>query len=84
MYMVLINIVTFAVRGVDKRKAKKETRRVSEKTLLLLTLAGGRLGAVIGVQYFKHKTIKTSFAWKLRSLVVARIIISFMVMYYAQ
>ncbi|MBP6910030.1 DUF1294 domain-containing protein [Patescibacteria group bacterium] len=84
LYLLLINIVTFAVRGIDKRKAVKEKRRVSEKNLLILTALGGRLGAVVGIQYFRHKTVKAAFAWKLWAVVVARVVICFLILYYAQ
>ncbi|MCF7834590.1 DUF1294 domain-containing protein [Candidatus Gracilibacteria bacterium] len=60
-YFVLINIVTFVVRGLDKWKARKAKWRISEKLLFILTLIGGFLGALIGMQLFRHKTIKGKF-----------------------
>lgn len=61
MYLVLINIITFLMYGMDKWKAKRNAWRISEKTLLLTALAGGSLGALGGMFFFRHKTKHTSF-----------------------
>ncbi|NCQ81544.1 DUF1294 domain-containing protein [bacterium] len=37
-YMIGINLLCFAMFGVDKRKAKAGRRRISEKTLLTRSL----------------------------------------------
>ncbi|MBO4203778.1 DUF1294 domain-containing protein [bacterium] len=39
-YIVIINLVTFIVRGIDKRKSVLKRRRISEKTLLYLSACG--------------------------------------------
>ena len=64
-YGALIQVLTFLVWGLDKWKARRDKRRISERTLLLLTLAGGGLGAWAGVRLFRHKSKKRSFQWKL-------------------
>ncbi|MBQ7795316.1 MAG: DUF1294 domain-containing protein [Lachnospiraceae bacterium] len=56
IYMVLINIIAFAMYGIDKRKAIKDQWRIPEKTLLLVALIGGSIGAFSGMQVFHHKT----------------------------
>lgn len=60
-YITLINLTTFIIRGLDKRKAKHHKRRISENTLLGLSLAGGRIGAISAIGFFRHKTVKSSF-----------------------
>ncbi|MEI7918658.1 MAG: DUF1294 domain-containing protein [bacterium] len=39
-YLLLINLITFIVRGVDKYKATAQKRRISEKNLLIFTGLG--------------------------------------------
>lgn len=56
LYLLLINLVALVVYGVDKRRAKKGQWRISEKTLFLLPLAGGSVGAIAGMYLFRHKT----------------------------
>ena len=48
VYLALINLLTFAAYGIDKRKAQKNAWRIKESTLLLLAAAGGSVGALLG------------------------------------
>lgn len=56
IYLAGINIVTFALYGIDKRRAQKQRWRISERTLLLLPLIGGSVGGLLGMAVFHHKT----------------------------
>ena len=49
-YLLVINILTFVVFGIDKRKAKQGSWRISEATLLMLAVIGGTIGALLGMQ----------------------------------
>ena len=65
-YLAAINLVTFLVFGLDKWKAKRKerhqaTRRVPEKTLLVLSALGGSVGALLGMRVFHHKTLHKRF-----------------------
>ncbi|MDV7699326.1 DUF1294 domain-containing protein [Chryseobacterium soli] len=62
--LIFINIVCFAIFGLDKRKAVKHQQRISEKTLLILTFFGGTIGAILGMLVFRHKISKKSFLLK--------------------
>ncbi|MGT2910522.1 DUF1294 domain-containing protein [Streptococcus cameli] len=66
---VAYNGIVFFIYGLDKGKARKGYYRISEKTLLLLTVFGG-VGALCGGQFFHHKTKKWYFqvAWWLFSI----------------
>lgn len=61
VYLIIINIFTFLLYGVDKWKAKRNAWRISEKTLLLMTFAGGSFGAFFGMFFFRHKTKHLKF-----------------------
>ena len=56
LYLLLINLVALVVYGVDKHRAKKGKWRISEKTLFLVALIGGSVGAIAGMYLFRHKT----------------------------
>lgn len=60
-YLFVINVITFAAFGLDKRKAKKRKFRIRESVLLGLALIGGSLGAMAGMFLFHHKTRKPAF-----------------------
>ena len=51
--------------GFDKLSAKAGSERVPEMWFLLISLAGGFVGIVLGMFAFHHKTSKTSFQIKI-------------------
>ena len=57
----LCSLVSFALYGFDKRRARLDGPRVPEKRLHILALLGGWPGAMLGQQVFRHKTVKTRF-----------------------
>lgn len=61
MWLILANILTMALYGVDKMAARKAWRRVPESTLLMFGVVGGWGGAIAGQQIFRHKTQKQPF-----------------------
>ena len=73
VWLAVINLVTFAVYGIDKAKAKRGAWRVPEKTLFLLPLLGGSLGALLGMKVFHHKTKHWYFVWGIPLILVAQI-----------
>lgn len=57
IWLAGVNIVTFALYGIDKHRAKKGRWRIPERTLLLLLpLLGGSVGGILGMAAFHHKT----------------------------
>ena len=59
--LVALNAVSFALFGIDKRRARRGARRIPEATLLLSALVSGTVGAWLGMRVFHHKTRKRSF-----------------------
>lgn len=55
-YLVIINIVSFTLMGIDKRRAKRGEWRISEAALFTSALLFGGLGSTIGMWHFRHKT----------------------------
>lgn len=56
LYLLLINLTTFAAMKCDKRRAEKGLWRIPEKNLFLLAILGGGLGGIAGMRLFHHKT----------------------------
>ena len=56
VWLAGVNVVTFALYGIDKYRAKKGRWRIPERTLLLLPLLGGSVGGILGMAAFHHKT----------------------------
>ncbi|WP_373001693.1 DUF1294 domain-containing protein [Marinobacter sp.] len=57
----VMSLVTFLMYAVDKGAAESGNRRVPEGRLHLFELLCGWPGALVGQQFFRHKTRKTSF-----------------------
>ena len=55
-WLIAWSLAAFITMGADKRRAKQGLRRVPEKTLFLLAIVGGALGAFLGMHVFHHKT----------------------------
>lgn len=72
---IALNLITFITFAWDKHKAKNNQRRISESTLLLLTLFGGTIGAILAMILFRHKTAKTSFLLKVAAIILFQILL---------
>ena len=60
-WLFALNAVAFGYYGYDKWQSRRGGNRVPEFVLHALAIAGGSLGAYLGMQVFRHKTIKGSF-----------------------
>ena len=58
---LVINVITFILYGVDKRRAKQGAWRIPEKTLLTGTWLLGGVGAWLAMRVFRHKTKHIAF-----------------------
>ena len=58
---VVWNITVFIMFGRDKKKSKKNTWRISERTLLRQAFFFGAVGAYFGMKVFRHKTAHNRF-----------------------
>ena len=73
VWLAVINLLTFIVYGADKRRARKGKWRVPEKTMFLLPLLGGSIGALLGMRVFHHKTKHWYFVWGIPAILLAQI-----------
>ena len=78
-YLIAINILTFAVYGIDKWKAKQDSWRISEATLLMLAVIGGTIGALLGMQVWRHKTMHLKFKYGLPLILLAQIALMYLI-----
>ena len=78
-YLIIINVVTFLVYGIDKVKAKQGSWRISEATLLILAVIGGSIGALLGMKVWRHKTQHVKFKYGLPLILLAQIALIFLI-----
>jgi uncharacterized membrane protein YsdA (DUF1294 family) len=80
-YLLVINVISFVVRGWDKRQAVGQKWRISERRLLELCAVGWWLGGLLGMQLFRHKTVKGTFLYWFYGIVVVWIVGIVLLMY---
>ena len=73
VYLLIVNVATIAVYGADKRRAKQRRWRVPEKTLFLLAIVGGSVGALLGMWTFNHKTRHWYFRYGIPAILVVQL-----------
>ena len=72
-YLIIINIVTFIVYGIDKLKAKKALWRIREASLLMLAILGGSIGAWLGMKVWHHKTLHKKFRYGIPAIIIIQL-----------
>ena len=72
-YLLIINIITFLVYGIDKWKARKSLWRIREASLLMLAVLGGSIGAWLGMKVWHHKTQHKKFRYGIPAIIIVQI-----------
>lgn len=75
IYLVVMNATAFVMMGADKRRARKDRWRISEKALFAAALAGGSAGAILGMQIFRHKTRHRYFVWGMPAILAVQLLL---------
>ena len=82
IYFVSINVITFVVYALDKRKAKQSKWRIRESTLLWLAAIGGSIGALLAMKILRHKTLHNQFKYGVPLILVVQIAIGAAIGYF--
>ena len=75
IYLLLINIITFLIFYLDKKKAIKNKLRFKITTLLTLCFLGGSVGAINAMYIFKHKTKVNYFTKGIPLIIIVHFLI---------
>ena len=75
LYVAAVNVISFIVMGVDKRRAVKRAFRVPESTLFVLAIIGGSIGSIAGMHLFHHKTRHWYFLYGMPVILALQIIL---------
>ena len=72
-YLLIMNIIGFALMGIDKHRAVKRLWRISESTLFVVAIIGGSLGSIIGMRFFHHKTKHWYFVYGMPAILILEV-----------
>lgn len=75
VYFVFVNIIGFALMGIDKHKAKKRAFRIPEATLFIVAIIGGSIGSILGMYAFRHKTRHWYFVYGMPFILLIQVIL---------
>ncbi len=75
IYFVIINLIGILAMYIDKKKAIKGSWRIQEKTLIMISVLGGGIGALIGMYLFRHKTKKLKFTIGIPVIIICEVIL---------
>ncbi len=77
-YFISLNLLAFILMGIDKWKAKSYGWRIPESTLFTIAIVGGSIGAIIGMQLFRHKTRTRSFVYGMPAILILQLLLLFL------
>ena len=75
-YLIIVNIVSFILYGIDKYKAKNGRWRISEATLLMMAVISGSIGAWAGMRLWHHKTMHKKFKYGIPIIIILQVALS--------
>lgn len=82
IYLVVMNLLAFAMFGIDKARAVRGVWRIPEAKLFVAAWAGGSAGALAGMLLFRHKTKHTKFLIGIPLILALQIAAVFAVIYF--
>ncbi len=74
-YLALMNLIGFAMMGIDKHKAVKKLWRIPEYTFFVIALIGGSVGSIIGMRVFHHKTRHWYFVYGMPFILILQVVL---------
>lgn len=77
IYLAVINIVSAIVCVYDKIMAIKGRYRVSEATLILLSVLGGSVLMLVAMKLIRHKTKHKKFMLGIPIIIILQLVILF-------
>lgn len=74
-YLAIVNLVSFSLMGLDKKRARDQKHRIPEKQLFTWVIIGGSLGGFMGMQIFRHKTKHPQFKFGFSLILLVHLLI---------
>ena len=75
IYISVISLISIFVTKYDKSAAKKHKQRISENTLILLSLLGGSVAMLATMKLIRHKTKHKKFMLGIPAIIILQIVL---------
>jgi uncharacterized membrane protein YsdA (DUF1294 family) len=73
IYLAVISLLAIGITLFDKRAARKNARRVKERTLLFVAALGGSVAMLVTMRMIRHKTKHLKFMLGIPVIIVLQI-----------
>jgi len=73
IYFAAISLLAIVLTVYDKRAARKGSKRIKEKTLLLVSIIGGSAAMLVIMRLIRHKTKHARFMVGIPIIIAAQI-----------
>lgn len=80
-YFLAINIISFFIFFIDKKRSIKKKWRISENTLFIVSILGGCIGSLSSMYVFHHKTKHLKFTIGIPLILILQLILLFCVIF---
>lgn len=74
IYYLAINLFGLWLMGRDKSRARAGAWRIPEGRFLLISLAGGAAGVILGLKAFRHKTRHFKFTVVVPAILIIQVL----------
>lgn len=82
LYLLIINLMSFTMFFIDKRKAIKNKWRIKESSLHLTSFMGGVYGSIAAMCLFHHKNKKFKFCFVTALALIFNITVLVLIIYF--
>lgn len=82
IYLLLINLIGFALMGYDKTKARRAKWRIPEKSFFIVSLLGGSMGSWAGMYVYRHKTKHWYFVIGIPAILLIQVLATAFLVWY--
>lgn len=74
-YLGLVNLLTYVLFAIDKRRSRTRGRRIRESNMLMWSAVGGTPAAKLAQRSLRHKTVKQPFARQLNLIIWGQVLL---------
>ncbi|HEX3077629.1 MAG TPA: DUF1294 domain-containing protein [Lachnospiraceae bacterium] len=82
LYLLIMNLAGFTSMGIDKKRARKQKWRIPERTLFTVAFLGGSIGSILGMRYYRHKTLHKKFTYGMPFILMIQVACSILLVKY--
>lgn len=81
-YVLVLNIVGYAMMGIDKKRSIWGAWRISEASLFMTAFLGGSIGCILGMKHFRHKTRHWYFKYGMPAILLLQILLLLLICFF--